>query len=52
MGRQAIYGCAQCQRGFWDLVYFYVGRIRTWDVRWSEPDMNVVFKFYFLGAVP
>ena len=39
------------ERGFRELSGLCSGGIRTWDGRYSDPDVNIVFKNNFVGGL-
>ena len=42
---------ARGKRVFRELAGLCDGSIRTWDERYSEPEMNLIFKIYCVGEV-
>ena len=44
--------CAQGHRGWQEVAGLCGGGIRAWDRRYSDPEVNIVFKINFVGAVP
>ena len=44
--------CAREQKIYRALVGVYCGGIRTWNGRYSDTDMNVVYKINCVGTVP